>query len=126
MGFQAKPGEPTQGLRVEIGLEEASRRSLLRLLSLSLSIVDAMAEQHSTTNTTGAAAADGGSNTAGAVVGESAMSGIATAIVTIAITTLLVLLWQLCHSVRPVEEKARGEVREVEVQCTLHYPLPEQ
>eukprot|EP00971_Amphidinium_carterae_P099949 1976396-Amphidinium_carterae.1 len=66
MGFQVRPGEPKQGLRVEIDLEEASRSSLLRLLTLSLSIVDAMAEHNSTTETAGAVAVEGGSNTASA------------------------------------------------------------
>eukprot|EP00971_Amphidinium_carterae_P194445 3858567-Amphidinium_carterae.1 len=31
MGFQEKPGEPKQSLRVEVDLEEVSRSSLLRL-----------------------------------------------------------------------------------------------
>eukprot|EP00971_Amphidinium_carterae_P011493 226181-Amphidinium_carterae.1 len=55
MGFQETPREPIQGPRVEVDLDELSRSSLLKLLSLSLSIVDAMAQHDSKSDAASAA-----------------------------------------------------------------------
>eukprot|EP00971_Amphidinium_carterae_P295115 5860144-Amphidinium_carterae.2 len=71
MGFQEKPGKGKQDLRVEIDLVEVSRSSLFRLLSLSLSIFDAMVE-HNTAVDTAAVTKGSSFNTASAVVREGA------------------------------------------------------